>query len=181
MGLWTAWGHPRGPLPTQEASAWLRGQPLAMSPLRAAGLGVFSTAAWTALWPRPGQPQPRPRQGQLLWGSGPGPSKGNCIRGTQATPHPPPTPVKGRAGQVGRGGSQKPLLTALGVCRASRRTSWPEQGPPAFHLPCLPWCLAWNVCLVSSYERLERRAEADQGGVENLSEKVTLLFLPLLL
>ena len=162
--------------------AWLRGQPLPMSPLRAAGPGVFSTAVWTAPWPCPGQPQPRPRQGQLLQGSRPGPSKGNCIRGTQVMPHSTlQQPVKGRAGQVGRGGSQKPLLTASGVCRASRRISCPEQGPPAFHLPCLPWCLAWNVCLVSGYELLERRAEAAQGGVENPSEKVTHPFLPLLL
>ena len=55
--------------------AWLRGQPLPVSPLPAAGPGVFSTAAWTAPWPHPGQPQPRPRQGQLLRGRGPGPQQ----------------------------------------------------------------------------------------------------------
>lgn len=91
------------PRPLRRPVAWLRGQPLAMSPLRAAGLGVFSTAAWTALWPRPGQPQPRPRQGQLPWGNGPGPSKGNCVRGTQATPHPTSNACErqGRAGGQG--------------------------------------------------------------------------------
>lgn len=160
--------------------AWLRGQPLPVSPLPAAGPGVFSTAAWTAPWPHPGQPQPRPRQGQLPWGSGPGPSKGNCVRGTQATPHPTSNACErqGRAG--GQGWVTEAPPHCLGRLQGLQEDLLARAGASCIS-PRLPWCLAWNVCLVSSYEHLERRAEADQGGVENLSEKVTLLFLPLLL
>ena len=76
-----------GPLGTQEAGGLASGSDPASESSAPAGPGILSTAAWTARRPSPGQPQPRPRRGQLLRGRGQAPREGNRVRGAPAGAH----------------------------------------------------------------------------------------------
>lgn len=50
--------------------AWLQGQPLPVRSSAGCRPGRFSTAAWTAPWPCPGQAQPQTQAGSAPQGDG---------------------------------------------------------------------------------------------------------------